>query len=387
MATVTQIYNLVNSIAKESLGESALTVKDTTSLVALGDAILSSSQDVDAWNGTLIDRIGRTIVSNKAYTRKRRNIFRAGIDYGIILQKIYVEMPKATVNQTWVNKESERKDPFELNIPTVRQYLFKDASAFEFPVTITDKALKTAFSSASEMGAFVEAIMLSLVNAVEIAIENTENLAVATFTALKINAKETNPNGAVNLLHDYNTLTNKGLTVASCLSDKDFLKYASMQISMTVKRMRNLSTLYNISEADENGEKVKRATSESDLVLDVLSNYSVASAMYLESDTYHKELVTLPNYHEVNYWQATGQTYAFNDVSKVNIAHGEVTVEQTGILAVAYDINAIGTTLKDERTATVRNERGGYTNHYKQGTLEYFNDLTENGVVFYIAEV
>lgn len=387
MATVTQIYNLVNSIAKESLGESALTVKDTTSLVALGDAILSSSQDVDAWNGTLIDRIGRTIVSNKAYTRKRRNIFRAGIDYGIILQKIYVEMPKATVNQTWVNKESERKDPFELNIPTVRQYLFKDASAFEFPVTITDKALKTAFSSASEMGAFVEAIMLSLVNAVEIAIENTENLAVATFTALKINAKETNPNGAVNLLHDYNTLTNKGLTVASCLSDKDFLKYASMQISMTVKRMRNLSTLYNISEADENGEKVKRATSESDLVLDVLSNYSVASAMYLESDTYHKELVTLPNYHEVNYWQATGQTYAFNDVSKVNITHGEVTVEQTGILAVAYDINAIGTTLKDERTATVRNERGGYTNHYKQGTLEYFNDLTENGVVFYIAEV
>lgn len=387
MATVTQIYNLVNSIAKESLGESALTVKDTTSLVALGNAILSSSQDVDAWNGTLIDRIGRTIVSNKAYTRKRRNIFRAGIDYGIILQKIYVEMPKATVNQTWVNKESERKDPFELNIPTVRQYLFKDASAFEFPVTITDKALKTAFSNASEMGAFVEAIMLSLVNAVEIAIENTENLAIATFTALKINAKETNPNGAVNLLHDYNTLTNKGLTVASCLSDKDFLKYASMQISMTVKRMRNLTTLYNISEPDDNGEKVKRATSESDLVLDVLSNYSVASAMYLESDTYHKELVSLPNYHEVNYWQATGQTYAFNDVSKVNITHGDVTVEQAGILAVAYDINAIGTTLKDERTATVRNERGGYTNHYKQGTLEYFNDLTENGVVFYIAEV
>ena len=387
MATVTQIYNLVNSIAKESLGESAITVKDTTSLVALGDAILSSSQDVDAWNGSLIDRIGRTIVSNKAYTRKRRNIFRAGIDYGIILQKIYVEMPKATVNQTWVNKESERKDPFELNIPTVRQYLFKDATAFEFPVTITDKALKTAFSSASEMGAFVEAIMLSLVNAVEVAIENTENLAVATFTALKINAKETHPNGAVNLLHDYNTLTNKGLTVASCLSDKDFLKYASMQLSMTVKRMRNLTTLYNISEPDDNGEKVKRATSESDLVLDVLSNYSVASAMYLESDTYHKELVSLPNYHEVNYWQATGQTYAFNDVSKVNITHGDVTVEQAGILAVAYDINAIGTTLKDERTATVRNERGGYTNHYKQGTLEYFNDLTENGVVFYIAEV
>lgn len=387
MATVTQIYNLVNSNAKESLGESALTVKDTTSLVALGDAILSSSQNVDAWNGALIDRIGRTIVSNKAYTRKRRNIFRAGIDYGIILQKIYVEMPKATVNQTWVNKESERKDPFELNIPTVRQYLFKDASAFEFPVTITDKALKTAFSNASEMGAFVEAIMLSLVNAVEVAIENTENLAVATFTALKINAKETHPNGAVNLLHDYNTLTNKGLTVASCLSDKNFLKYASMRISMTVKRMRNLSTLYNISEADENGEKVKRATNESDLVLDVLSNYSVASAMYLESDTYHKDLVSLPNYHEVNYWQATGQTYAFNDVSKVNITHGDITVEQSGILAVAYDINAIGTTLKDERTATVRNERGGYTNHYKQGTLEYFNDLTENGVVFYIAEV
>lgn len=387
MATISQIYNLVNSIAKESLGESALTVKDTTSLVALGDSILSSSQDVDSWNGKLIDRIGRTIVSNKAYTRKRRNIFRAGIDYGIILQKIYVEMPKATENQTWVNKESERKDPFELNIPTVRQYLFKDASAFEFPVTITDKALKTAFSNASEMGAFVEAIMLSLVNAVEVAIENTENLAVATFTALKLNASNTHPNGAVNLLFDYNTLTLKGLSATTCLMDKDFLKYASMRISMTLKRMRNLTTLFNISEADANGEKVKRSTSESDLVFDVLSNFSTACEMYLESDTYHKELVALPNYHEVNYWQATGTEYAFEDVSKVHITHGDVTIEKSGILAVAYDMNAIGTTLKDERTATVRNERGGYTNHYKQGTLEYFNDLTENGVVFYVAEV
>lgn len=387
MATITQIYNLVNTIARETFGESAITVKDTTSLVSLGDSILSSSQDVDAWNGALIDRIGRTIVSNKNYTRKRRAIFHAGIDYGIILQKIYVEMPTATENQTWVNIESERKNPFELNIPTVRQYLFKDATAFEYPVTISDRALKTAFRNASEMGAFVESIMVALLNAVEVAIENTENLAVATFTALKLNARYSNPNGAVNLLQDYNSLTGRELTVANCLLDKDFLKYASMTISMTLKRMRNLTTLFNISEADVNGEKVKRSTSESDLVFDVLSNFSTACEMYLESDTYHKELVALPNYHEVNYWQSTGTEYAFEDVSKVNITHGLVTVKKSGILAVAYDMNAIGTTLKDERTATVRNERGAYTNHFKQGTLEYFNDLTENGVVFYIEEV
>jgi len=45
MASVNQIYGMVNDSAKEALGDRAITVKDTASLVSLGDVVLASDTD------------------------------------------------------------------------------------------------------------------------------------------------------------------------------------------------------------------------------------------------------------------------------------------------------------------------------------------------------
>jgi hypothetical protein len=47
MSTVNQIYTLINEVAKQTFGESAVTVTDTSTLVALGDKVLSSDVDTD----------------------------------------------------------------------------------------------------------------------------------------------------------------------------------------------------------------------------------------------------------------------------------------------------------------------------------------------------
>lgn len=386
MATISQIYELVNSITKQTLGGTALEVVDTTTLVSVGDSVLSSNENVDSWNKALVDRIGKTIISNTHYTADRRKMYRAGIEYGIILQKIYTDLPKATGNETWQNTESKRKNPFELNLPNVRQYLFTDGSAFEYPVTITDKAMRTAFTNAQSMGAFVESIMSALYSAMELSIEETQNLAVSTFISLKFNNVNEFPLGCVNLLNEYKKINAASdVTAENCLFDKDFLKFASRFINLTVKRMGKLSTLYNVSE-EINGERVKRATKKENLCLDILTDFSTATTSYLEADTFHKELVSLPNYYEVPYWQGSGTDYGFENTSAVKIKHGNIEVTKSGIIALAYDVNAIGTTMDEHRTATVRNERGAYTNHFEQCTIKYFNDLSENGVVFYVED-
>lgn len=381
MATVNQIYELVNTISKQALGESAIEVVNTSTLVSLGESVISSTKNVNAWCKSLIDRIGGTLVSNKAYTAKRRKIFRNALEYGIILQKIYTDIPDAVENQSWVTTESDRKSPFELNLPNVRQYLFTGQNDFEFPVTIPDFQLKSAFSGAGAMGSFVESIMTSLANAMELAMENMDNLAVATLISKKIKGATAHPNGAVNLLDLYNTATNASLTVANCLKDREFLRFASMTINMCTKRMEKMTTVYNNSDA-VNGKKVMRATSREDLVLDCLQDFATASKFYLESDTYHKDIVSLPNYTEVPYWQGSGESYAFEDVSSVFV---EDETAVTGVLAVAYDINAVATTLENRYTATVRNDRGHYTNYFEQGDINYLVDLSENAVVFYVA--
>ena len=58
-----QIYSIVNAVCQETMGESALVATDTASLVAMGNAVLSSSTNTEAFIDTLVQRIGRTMIS------------------------------------------------------------------------------------------------------------------------------------------------------------------------------------------------------------------------------------------------------------------------------------------------------------------------------------
>ena len=228
------------------------------------------------------------------------------------------------------------------------------------------------------MATFIDAIFTAMNNAMQICHDNNANLIRANFIGNILHKNKSTQ--AINLLHEYNTLTNAGLTVANCMRDIDFLKYATMQINLWTKRMRVMSTLFN----DDGNTKF---TDKDNLVIDVLQDFASATATFLEADTYHKELVSLPMYNEVAYWQGSGQTFAFADTSKINVKiDAENTVEKSGIIAVAYDYLAIGTTINQPRTTTERNNKDEYTNYYNKANIGCFNDLGENGIVFYIAE-
>ena len=45
MSTVNQIFNIVNDVAKQTFGEKAISVVDTSTLVALGDEVLRSDEN------------------------------------------------------------------------------------------------------------------------------------------------------------------------------------------------------------------------------------------------------------------------------------------------------------------------------------------------------
>ena len=83
-----------------------------------------------------------------------------------------------------------------------------------------------------------------------------------------------------------------------------------------------------------------------------------------------------------------GLNYAFEDTSKITVKiDAETTITETGILAVVYDRDAIGVTITERRGATQRNNKDEYTDYFNKATYGYFNDLSENGIVFYVKEV
>ena len=379
MSDVKQIYSILNDVAKQTLGTGAIAVVDTQSFISLGDKVLKSDTDTENFLSKLTDRIAKTVYSVRNYTGINKNLMREPFDYGVIVQKIHVEMPEAKENNAWKIGEQGYTPTYAPVIkPTVSQKLFNKLSTWEIDVTIPDFMLKTAFLNESSMATFIDAIFTAMNNAMVMCADNNANLIRANFIGNKIHSAKATQ--SINLLAQYNTLTNAGLTVASCLRDVDFLKWATMQISLWAKRMRVMSKLFN---EDSNS----KFTSGNYLVLDVLQDFASSTATFLQSDTYHKELVALPMYNEVPYWQGSGESFAFADTSKISVKiDGTTEVTQGGIIAVAYDYNAIGTTINEPRSTTERNNKDEYTNYYNKATIGCFNDLGENGIVFYIAE-
>lgn len=379
MATVAQIYNIVNATAKECWGEEAITVKDTPSFISLGNETLSSQSNTDVFTKTLVDRIGKTVFSTRAYEVDEPDVVRKPFEYGCILQKIYVEMPEARVNNSWNIGNDDYTPEFAPIIkPSVKQKLFSKIATWEIGVTIPDEILKTAFLNETAMAVFIDAIFTAMDNMLKIALENNINLTRASFIARKLNAG--NACGAINLLAGYKALTGETLTVAGALRNSDFLKYAAQQIKLWSDRVTKMSILFN-------DEEYKRHTPKSMQVLDILADFSTATDTYLQSDTYHNELTKLPLYNVVSYWQGSGTAFNFNDTSAVKIKiDNNTNVEQSGVIGTLFDREALGVTITERRSSTERNNHDEYTNYYNKVNIGYFNDMSENGIVFYLAE-
>lgn len=382
MSTVNQIFNIVNDTAKQTFGESAITVVDTSTLVALGDEVLKSDENTENFTNTLVDRIGRTIFSIRAYTTDNaEGMVREPFEYGCILQKIYVDLPDAKENNSWeIGKENYTPTFAPVIKPKLEQKLFNKQATWEIDVTIPDFMFRTAFTSATEMAVLIDAIFTAMENMMQIALENNKNLTRANFIASKLHSNK--PCGAINLLHLYNTLTKQSLTVDDCLRDLGFLKWSTQQINLWTKRLGKMSTLFN-------DEGYKRFTPQSDLIVNVLQDYDSAINSYLQSDTYHNEMTKITsNYSTVPYWQGSGLNYTFEDTSKITVKiDSETTITETGILAVVYDRDAMGVTITERRGTTQRNNKDEYTDYFNKATYGYFNDLSENGIVFYVKEV
>lgn len=377
---VKQIYDIVNVAAQMTLGQTALVAVDTSSFVSLGEQ-LDESKMTDMFNRTLTDVIGRTVISQRALEDGDADgMVRDGFEYGAILRKLYVDVPEATENPAYQIGDDDFEAKYApIYKPTIKQYLFSKTGTFEMGVSIPDDLWDSAFHSESEMAVLISAIHLALQNRFAIAMRNLKRLCRATFIANILNSGGFR---AVNLLAEYNASTGSSLTVDSALGDENFLRWSSMTITQYSKRMTDESILFNAA-----GNL--RHTPRDLQVLTLLENYATAVQYNMLSNVFHNELVSLPRYNEVNFWQGTGTAYSFKDASTVSIKvttdSGSADITFPYVLGVLYDIEAMGVTIDKLRDKVQYYPHEEFTNYWKKATRGYFNDFSENGVVFYMA--
>ena len=115
--------------------------------------------------------------------------------------------------------------------------------------------------------------------------------------------------------------------------------------------------------------------------------FTSACDSYLSASTYHNELVSLPLYDTVNYWQynaAEDFDYKSGVVVIPSSEEGELnpTTQTVGnVVGVLLDRMAVGTTITERWSATDRFNSERRTNTTFGCNIGYFNDLSENGLV------
>ena len=378
---VTQIHTLLNTVTKEVLGTENIVKEDLTNLVDVGTEIINSDK-VDNFVNKLVHHIGKVQFNNDKYSGKAKNVLMDSWEFGAILQKIDAELPEAFENETWSLVNGESYDPNIFYQPTVSSQFFDSKVTFEIPISFAEKQVKGSFSNAEQMNGFLSMLTNRVDTSFTIKLDELIMRTINNYIGAVIHAKDSNT--SVNLLKLYNKVSGKNLTVEKCMTDKDFLRYANFTINTYIGRISRISSLFNIG-------KRERFTNAEDTNLILLNDFVNSSNVFLQADVNHNEFTGLKAVDTVPYWQGSGNSYAFSDISKIDVkinngsAKG-VDVTQGGIVGVLFDREALGVTNLDKRVTTNYNPKAEfYTNFYKADS-GYFNDFNQNFIVFYVAE-
>lgn len=388
---VTQLHTLVNAVTQEILGETGVVAEDLSNVVDIGKTIIDSD-NVDNYVKKLVNHIGKVVFVNRLYTGGVPSVLMDSWEYGSILEKISADLPEATINETWALEDKKDYSPDVFYKPSVSAKFFNSKVTFEIPMSFTEIQVKESFSSKEQLNGFISMLTTSIENSMTVKLDalimrTINNMTAETLVAELNTADEglpvvidTTATGvkAVNLLKLYNETVTTPLTADNAVTDPDFIRFATYQISMYSDRMSKISTLFNV-------EKAERFTPKDLQHIVLLSDFAKASETFLASNTQNAEMVALPKHETVPYWQGSGTGYSFDDVSTINVkTASKADVNVKGILGVIFDRDALGVSNLDRRVTTNYNPRAEfYTNFYKFDA-GYYNDLSENFVLFFI---
>lgn len=378
---VEQVYNIVNTMTQEMLGDSIVVKEDLSNIVDIGKAFEDLDDKYDNYVRRLHDHIGKMVFVDRVYTGRAPSILMDGWEFGSILEKVRADMPEAEENESWELQDRTSYDPNIFYKPSVHAKFFNNRVTFEVPISITEKQVKSSFSNAVQLNAFYSMIYTAIQKAMNVKLDalimRTINAGIAetmynafpggTYTGTNVRA--------VNLLKLYNDTVSAGdaITANEWRTNEGFLKFASYMIGKYVDRLGVLSTSYNVGGTE-------KFTPKDLLHIVLLSDFKRATDVYLNSDTFHNELTALPESESVAYWQ--GEKVEDKISVKTPSGH-DVTV--TGILGVMFDRDAMAVANMDRRVTTNYNAKAEFWNEWHKMDAQYLLDLDENIVVFFVA--
>ena len=368
---VAQNYALVNNALAQVLGNGAINVVDTTSLADAGKKLAQFQNGYELFNKAILDVMIRTEIDNELFEISGIPFLSKTEKFGGFIREIYVGMPTASENKSW----NIGNDGYTPEIPGVYKLpvtvkCYSNRGTHEFKWTIPDMQLDSAFHNNDELNAYITGIGVAVENAVRIDIVEISRLVRAKFIADTIAKALAGGNRSGSIVYVYDlykiAFPSTTLTAETCWNDKEFLRFASELMSRYPKRMAQVGSKY-INDKTAQGDDYVRQTSREHLIVEIIADIANKFKFYLDSDVYHNELVTLPKYNELEFWQGRGFNDDVKDHTTLAITFDDglsdelVQINRNDIIGIMYDDRSIIQIYDEPYTASFRNQFDRYT--------------------------
>ena len=230
---------------------------------------------------------------------------------------------------------------------------------------------------------------------VTVSVSHTGGTATQTVSDVDTVTANGSPKGihVLNLRSMYNAEMGPASPIANrsaFMANKECLRYMDRKIVEYAGYLKQQSALFNT-------EGLVKFVPDDRLVVEVLDYAAQAADSVLLADTFHNELVSLPQYRAVSAWQGlgdglidnVGSFITFDETSKIDVTVDDGTqygkhVELSGIVAFIADKWAIMHTIRSERVAARNFDPEALDMYFYQFRDMYMNNLSLPAVVFVV---
>lgn len=390
--TFNQLATILNAITAQATGTSAIAVTDTSSFITAGQEALKAGYDT---LGTAISQVlSNTIFSIRPYSAKFKGLEMTQQQYGNITRKL-TAIDKPFKNNPGLDPtvlvDGGSVDPWVIDKPLVQQMNWYGAETVQRQLTLWDYQLDQAFSGPDQLASFVSMMMQNMSDTLEQARENTKRMTLVNLIGAILGNYATNQN--VKLVTEYNTYigASPALTWADIKADnakyQHFMRFAYARIATVASMLTERSAKYHVSLT---GKTIMRHSPYDRQRLYMLGQERYDMEAQVLADAFHDNYLKYADVETVNFWQSINTPDTINvtpsylataGANAGTIQKGSA-VNKAGIFAVLMDEEAAGIVQVQERSGSIYNPRASYSNLFFTMVNRYFNDFTENAVVF-----
>ena len=382
------VVELTKSAVAQSLGNEYmekvgdLSALDSYKLVDIGKDVLDGGT-VDSYVKSILTQIGKLYIESREYVSELNSIYIDSFDWGGYLERVYFSPQDLVTDEMFNLVNGNSYDDHKFYKPNVSAKIFEESKTIMCPISLTEDAVKMAFSSWDEMNKFLSGIQQNVRNTIDLGLDAYAHMLVSC--AIAVSDKALN-----NSIHLLTEAKEKGIvssetTSEQALNNEAYLVYCLNRIRNVEKYMHRMTTAYNNGSVPMQAKDVNKI---------LLTDFVSSTKFNVRANTYNLDEVGIGSYDEVSAWQGiTDGTNNFDystnskimisadPTNKLGIGTTEVTL--TNAIGLLFDRMALGICPYRSKVTSNYTAIADFWNEYHHMLVNYILDSNYSMVAFF----